>query len=302
MPCFPARAEVSENGSTSCVTIVPPPMNAYFPTVQNWCTGTKRAHRRVILNRHMPRQRRRSSPGCSGCPQSCHARYAHAAISRLFEPTRVMPPPFTVPRLMVTYSRMVFSSPISVSRRLAAILQILRRHSHRAKRMKHIPRADPRVSIQHHMRNQPCSLRPAPHPARSSKTAPRRRNREPPPPAPPPHWDECSLASLPLLLRIRLSMRAFLDAPASPPRTSAWPGRPACHRQYAVPSIRPARVLNDSTSTSIRNWSPGVTGRRNLARSIPVNTTSFELRSSISCHHDDAASLRHRLHHQHARA
>ena len=51
---------------------------------------------------------------------------------------------------------------------------------------------------------------------------------------------------------------------------------------YAWPSMRPARVLNDSTSTSIRSWSPGVTGRRNLARSMPVNTTSFLSRSGIS--------------------
>ena len=36
---FSRREEVSENGSTSWVTIVPPPMNAYLPTVQNWCTG-----------------------------------------------------------------------------------------------------------------------------------------------------------------------------------------------------------------------------------------------------------------------
>src|SRR5580692_5330088 len=28
--------DVSENGRTSWVTMVPPPMNAYWPTVQNW--------------------------------------------------------------------------------------------------------------------------------------------------------------------------------------------------------------------------------------------------------------------------
>ena len=36
-------------------------------------------------------------------------------ISRQFEPSRVTPPPPTVPRLMVTLSRIVLSSPIIVS-------------------------------------------------------------------------------------------------------------------------------------------------------------------------------------------
>ena len=46
--------------------------------------------------------------------------------------------------------------------------------------------------------------------------------------------------------------------------------------------MRPSRLLKASTSTSMRNWSPGVTGRRNLAFSMPVKTASFFSRSGIS--------------------
>ena len=44
---------------------------------------------------------------------------------------------------------------------------------------------------------------------------------------------------------------------------------------YALPSMRPALPRHTSTSTSMRNWSPGLTGRRNLARSMPVNSNSL---------------------------
>src|SRR5579884_746782 len=47
-------------------------------------------------------------------------------------------------------------------------------------------------------------------------------------------------------------------------------------------AMREATALQLSVSTSIRSWSPGTTGRRNLAFSIPVNTINLPSRSSTS--------------------
>ncbi len=49
-----------------------------------------------------------------------------------------------------------------------------------------------------------------------------------------------------------------------------------------VPSILTARVRQTITFTVMRNWSPGVTWRRNLARSMPVKTVSISARLGIS--------------------
>src|SRR5487761_2234151 len=111
---FSRRDEVSENGSTSCVTIVPPPINAYCPTEQNWCTGLKAptlAWSSIITCPASVAELARMQwlPTWLSCPMCTYA------ISRHPDPTRVMPPPFSVPRLIVTHSRIVFSSPISVS-------------------------------------------------------------------------------------------------------------------------------------------------------------------------------------------
>ena len=38
--------------------MVPPPMNAYCPTVQYWCTGLKAPTRGVVLNDHVAGKRR----------------------------------------------------------------------------------------------------------------------------------------------------------------------------------------------------------------------------------------------------
>jgi len=48
-----------------------------------------------------------------------------AAISKQFDPSRVTPPPPAVPRLIVTFSRIVLPSPIS-SAVAPRVLQVLR--------------------------------------------------------------------------------------------------------------------------------------------------------------------------------
>ena len=55
------------------------------------------------------------------------------------EPTVVMPPPPTVPREMVTYSRMVLSAPMVAAGGFAGVLQVLRRDAEAGEGMSGLP-------------------------------------------------------------------------------------------------------------------------------------------------------------------
>src|SRR5215472_1174502 len=167
--------------------------------------------------------------------------------------------------------------------RLAVVLQILRGHPDRAERIKRVPRPDPDSPVHHHVRNQPALFAQRylrsngavrPDCARIRNHGSGRNDRA--------GMDAHS---------VPVTAAAEVESPSEPALRpgflgTTWQVRVASHASLpstkALPSIRPARGRNDSTSTSIRNWSPGVTGRRNFARSIPVNTTSLCSRSGVS--------------------
>ncbi len=65
--------------------------------------------------------------------------------------------------------------------------------------------------------------------------------------------------------------------------------------------MRPARVRNESTSTSILNWSPGVDRAAELGALDAGEDDQFLVPVENLGQHDDAAGLPHGLDHQNAR-
>src|SRR5580658_5573585 len=172
---------------------------------------------------------------------------------------------------------------------LALIFQVLRRHADRRERINHVPRSHSGAPVEHNMRDEPALLAQhhvradgaeGPHFARLRNYGARGNYRacvyahSAPAPAPASSADAgesaglspCALCSRSRVTTAQVSVASHASLPST----------------RARPAMRPARDRIASTSTSMRNWSPGVTGLRNLAFSIPVKTASFVLRSSIS--------------------
>ncbi len=75
-------------------------------------------------------------------------------ISRQPEPTRVMPPPPAVPRLMVTHlADGVVVADLGLSG-LAFVLQVLRRDADGREGIKRVARSDARAAVEHHVRDE----------------------------------------------------------------------------------------------------------------------------------------------------
>src|SRR3954471_18204339 len=77
-----------------------------------------------------------------------------------------------------------------------------------------------------------------------------------------------------------------VDSRAHAGRFTNWQVTMASHASLpstrTLPCILTALLRHTITSTSMRSWSPGVTGLRNFARSMPVKTISLFSRSGIS--------------------
>src|SRR5215472_4304720 len=84
-------------------------------------------------------------------------------------------------------------------------------------------------------------------------------------------YDSCAPAEVSGFVTRRSSRRQLMTA-----------SQATLSPKYALPNMRPALPRQTSTSTSMRSWSPGITGLRNLARSIPVNSSSLCSRSGNS--------------------
>ncbi len=69
-----------------------------------------------------------------------------------------MPPPLTVPRLMVTLSRIVFSSPISTLVGFASVLQVLGRYADGGEGMDDVSGADAGVPVDNDMGDKRAAL------------------------------------------------------------------------------------------------------------------------------------------------
>ena len=257
-----------ENGSTSCVTIVPPPINAYFPTVQNWCTGLNAptvAKSSMItcpasvaaFARMQPLPTMQSCPMCTRGHQQvlrAHPRDA-AALRRSAADRHALANRIVVADLASASARRHTSDPA------APFLPRRTDKTHSALRYA-CARPAPRAK-------SACNLRPAPHPARSSKTAPPRRSREPPLPRPPPRWDGCSLrhrlrlgaftligvvsAASPCAFRSRgTTAHVSVASHASLPSTVA--GHESCPPAYGTTARRPRSATGRPASPAGETW------------------------------------------------
>src|SRR6185437_15108239 len=176
---------------------------------------------------------------------------------------------------------------------LALILQILRRHADRGEGIDRVPRAQAGVAVHHHVRDEVAFLAEndigtdgavGADGAGFGDNRPGRHNRA----GMNAHSVAVTDAAAAAIWSTSLSGADFAAGlPSAPARGTTAQVSTASQAilpsTYALPSMRPARVRKASTSISMRSLSPGVTGWRNLARSMPVKTTSFSWRSGNSC-------------------
>jgi len=115
IPWASARSPaVTTNGSTSCAMTEYPPMNACLATRQNWwmpenapmLASSPTSTWPAIDAAFAKTTRSPTRQSCATCA---------AAMNSPALPTRVTPPPGAVPRLIVTYSRIWFPSPMTTS-------------------------------------------------------------------------------------------------------------------------------------------------------------------------------------------
>ena len=185
-------------------------------------------------------------------------------------------------------NRDVFANDVVVAdfqpRRLAAIGDVLRIHAQRGEGIDLVVAAEAAGPTQHDVATPVRSFPPTPLPHAPRSTARCCRTRE--------FWRKDrrlpSDGSHADVMTLRPAAGSASAAPAlSAARRSAGgrsrpPRRRACRRHKPCLAAGPAVPRKASTSTSIRSWSPGVTGRRKRARSMPVNTSSLSSRSFTS--------------------
>src|SRR5688572_8826982 len=109
----PPRPWSSMKGQTSWPTRLAPPMNAPWPTVTKWWTTTHPLRIAPVSTRTWPARKTAFARMQLSSTTQSWATWQVAMI-RLRLPTTVWPPPDTVPLLIVTPSRITFSSPMTV--------------------------------------------------------------------------------------------------------------------------------------------------------------------------------------------
>ena len=132
--------------------------------------------------------------------------------------------------------------------RFAPVLQILRRHADRAEGIEDIARADSRLPVEHHMRDQRALLAEQPRPVQWCKTDRWCRMPGRALPAQRSRWDERSLRRCPG----RELLRAFDSCARGTTMQVSVASQASLPSTYALPAILPARVRKLTTSTSMR--------------------------------------------------
>ena len=190
-------------------------------------------------------------------------------------PTRVMPPPPAVPREMVTYSRMVLSSPMSQRGGLAGVLEVLRGDAEAGEGVDAIAAAHGEVAVEHDVGDEFAVFAEDDVGADGAEGADGAAG-----------GDLRASATIAVGWMLTRLVSTLVLRASSAARGTSWhmmvASQTSLPSTVMMPCILTARVRQLRTVTSMRSWSPGVTGRRKRASSMPVKTMSLASRSGIS--------------------
>ncbi len=245
---------MSENGATSFVAIVAPPMNACVPTRQNWWTPEKPPRVAKSWTSTWP-ERAAAFAKIVWLPTRQSWATCTWAMSRLSEPIRVTPPPPAVPRWTVVPSRNTLRSPISTRVASPRNLRSCGTRPIELKGKKRFPsptRVSPSITtcdsttVRRPRRTLSPITQKGPTRTPGSRTAPAATRAS---------GSTSGGGSVATCRRRRASA-----ARDSPTRTSPWK-RTSSPRRW-------------TSCTSRRSWSPGTTGRRNFVSSKPTTRIS----------------------------